>query len=195
MNLKMTQAWGWLVAAVLAAGMNTSYQDGGLHRVHELVDQLSYQVEHRSAAVLALASGHADRFLSEARLLTTTHETPSCPWAKALARVQAKVAPSKTAFDQPALDHAALDQVALDHFEAMSDRQVAQLERLDASRTRLEDRVQAQVRAQVAVQTAHIRIMTANLAPLPLRTIQLKAMRIRAIETPAVCRGRVRVGE
>jgi hypothetical protein len=190
MNLKMTQAWGWLVAAVLAAGMNASYHDGGLHRVHELVDQLSYQVEHRSAAVLDLASGHADRFLSEARLLTTTHETASCPWAKALARVQAKVAPSETVFD-----HAALDQTALNHFEAMSDRQVAQLERLDASRTRLEDRVQAQVRAQVAVQTAHIRIMTANLTPLPLRAIQFKAMRIRAIETPAVCRGRVRVGE
>ena len=185
MNLKVTQAWGWVVAAVLAAGLNASYHDGGLQRVHDLVDQLSYQVEHRSAAVLDLASGHADRFLSEARLLTTTHETASCPWAKALARVQAKVAPSKMVFDQ----------VALDHFEAMSDRQVAQLERLDASRTRLEDRVEAQVRAQVAVQTAHIRIMTANLAPLPLRAIQLKAMRIRAIETPAVCRGRIRVGE
>ena len=49
--MKMSQAYAWLAAGVLAAGLNASYNDGGLQRVHEMVDQ----VEHSSTAVLTLA--------------------------------------------------------------------------------------------------------------------------------------------
>src|SRR5580698_7294900 len=114
MNVKMTQAWGWLVAGVLAAGLNASYHDGGLQWAHQIADQFSYQVEHRSAAVLDLATGHADRFVSEARLLTARQETPSCPWTTAMARVQTNVAQS---------------QLGLDRFEALSAQEEAQVSR------------------------------------------------------------------
>ena len=60
-----TQAWGWLIAGVLAAGLNASYHDGGLQWAHEVAER----VGHGSSAVLALASGNAERFLSEAQLV------------------------------------------------------------------------------------------------------------------------------
>ena len=44
-----TQAWGWLAAAVLAAGLNSSYHDGGLQWAHEIVGS----VQHNTGAVLA----------------------------------------------------------------------------------------------------------------------------------------------
>ncbi len=66
MMTQMTQAWAWLTAGVLAAGLNASYHDGGLEWAHQVADR----VEHGSAAVLALASGRADQVLSQAQLLT-----------------------------------------------------------------------------------------------------------------------------
>jgi hypothetical protein len=189
MNVKMTQAWGWLVAGVLAAGLNASYHDGGLQWAHQMAEQLSYQVEHRSAAVLDLATGHADRFVSEARLLATQDETPFSPAATVLAevetkiqtkvqaKVQAKVARSKDRIDQTKLDQARLDQTKFDQatlassrfdrFEAISDRQEAELERLAAKRTRLVD----QVAARIEARTAHFRMTTANFAPDALKGI------------------------
>jgi len=175
MNVKMTQAWGWLVAGVLAAGLNASYHDGGLQWAHQMAEQLSYQVEHRSAAVLDLATGHADRFVSEARLLATRDETPSSPVATVLAevetkiqtKVQAKVARSKDRLDQSKLDQATLASSRFDRFEAISDRQEAELERLAAKRTRLVD----QVAARIEARTAHFRMTTANFAPDALKGI------------------------
>ena len=53
--MKMTQAWGWLVAAVLAAGLNASYHDGGLQWAHQIADR----VEQRST--VATGAGHRER--------------------------------------------------------------------------------------------------------------------------------------
>src|SRR5260370_40544720 len=89
----MTKAWGWLVAAVLAAGLNASYHDGGLQWAHQIADR----VEQRSAVALALVSGNANQFLAEARLLTTQTETASCPLTTTLAGVQNRIEPSETA--------------------------------------------------------------------------------------------------
>jgi hypothetical protein len=194
MNVKMTQAWGWLVAGVLAAGLNASYHDGGLQWAHQVTEQISYQVEHRSAAVLDLATGQADQFLSEARLLTAREETPSCPWATALARVQTRVARSRAEFDRARLDHARLDHArfdlaGLDRIEVMSDLQNAKLARLDANRQRLENRIETRVHAQVATQMAHFQV-AANFAPASLKAIQ-----IRPMQAPVVCRVRARVHE
>jgi hypothetical protein len=126
-----TQAWGWLAAAVVAAGLNASYHDGGLEWAHQVADRIGYN----SAAVLALASGRADQFVTEARLATAPDETASCSWSTALARVQTRVARRENAFAQ---------------VQAMSAREEAQLARLEASRARIE--------AQVAAQTARLRI-------------------------------------
>lgn len=54
--MKTTQAWGWLAAGVLAAGLNASYHDGGLPVAHEVVSRL----EHRSEVLLTLASARTE---------------------------------------------------------------------------------------------------------------------------------------
>ena len=114
-----TQAWGWLAAAVLAAGLNSSYHEGGMQWAHEIVDR----VGHNTGAVLALATGRADQFMAEARMLNVERHESQCPLAAALAQVQNSVDQSQAAFDG---------------FQAMSDREQAQLARLEANRARIE---------------------------------------------------------
>jgi hypothetical protein len=133
------QSWGWLAAAVVAAGLNASYHDGGLEWAHRVANQ----IEYNSAAVLALANGSADQFLTEARLVTASEETASCRWATALARVQNRVARTENEFA---------------HVQAMSAREKAQLARLEANRARIE--------ARVAAQTARIRIPAVAFNPV-----------------------------
>jgi len=128
--MKTNQAWGWLAAGVLAAGLNANYYDGGLQWAHHVADQ----VRHSSAAVLALASVRADQFLTEARVLAGRDKAPSCPWATTLARVQTSIARS---------------HVRSEAFEVMSARQEAQLAKLEANRERME--------AQIAAQRSHFR--------------------------------------
>jgi hypothetical protein len=139
MNSHITQAWGWLAAGVLAAGLNASYHDGGLQRVHQIADRF----EHNTATVVALASGRADQFRAEARLLNARDQTASCP----LTRVRSMIEQS------PAV------------FEVMSAREEGQLARFEANRARLETRI--------AARTAHLRIaafapMTVNAVSVPV---------------------------
>src|SRR5579859_237847 len=116
------QAWGWLATAVLAAGLNASYHDGGLQWAHEIVNRVKYN----SGAVLALATGNADQFVSQARVLTARGESSACPLANALTRVQTRIEQPDTEFAQ---------------FEMMSARQQAALARLEANRARIEAQV------------------------------------------------------
>lgn len=155
----MTQAWGWLTAGVLAAGLNASYHNGGLQWAHEIADH----VQHNTASVLALASGNATQFLSEAQAVTAKNEKSSCQLANKLARVQSRFASSEQARDE---------------FEVISAQEEAQLDRLEANR----DRIEAQVQAQVAAQTAHLRMASVAFAPVT----------VKAIAVPGVC-PRIRV--
>jgi hypothetical protein len=143
--MKMTQAWGWLVAAVLAAGLNASYHNGGLQWAHAIADR----VEQGSTAVLAQASGHAGQFLTEARLLTARTETASCPFATTMTQVQTRITRSS--------------ETSVERFDVMSAREERQLARLEANRARME--------AQLARQTAHIRIATAAFAPIAVKAM------------------------
>ena len=163
--MKMTQAWAWLAAGVLAAGLNASYHDGGLQWAHQVADR----VEHGSAAVLALASGRADQFLAEARLLTARDETASCPWATTLARVESRVDRSQAGWD------------------VMSAREEAQQARLEANRARME--------ARIAARTAHLRIATMDFAPITFRAvaapvicprIRVNVPRLPTIQAPVI---------
>src|SRR5277367_6623651 len=115
----MKQAWGWLMAGVVAAGLNASYHDGGFRLAHELTARVGHNVE----AALALASSRPEQFVSEARMLTAQEQTSSCRFATAMARVQTRVARSDAAWTR---------------FEGMSDREQA---RLDANRARIEAKI------------------------------------------------------
>jgi hypothetical protein len=177
-----TQAWGWLAAAVLAAGLNASYHDGGLQWAHEVADR----VEHSSAAVLALAGGHADQFLAEARLVSNPiassqiassqiapsqiasdeiasnktvaerDENPSCPWARAMARVQSKVAQT---------------EANLARVQAMSDRERA----IEEANFDLVQARRERMRARLVAQTDQIRATAAVFNPTVFKTTELSS--------------------
>jgi len=147
-----TQAWGWLAAAVLAAGLNSSYHEGGMQWAHEIVDR----VGHNTGAVLALATGRADQFMAEARMLNVERHELQCPLAAALAQVQNSVDQSQAAFDG---------------FQAMSDRQQAQLDRLEANRARIE--------AQVQAKLARVRLVETNFNPVVVQVPKITCPRVR----------------
>jgi hypothetical protein len=117
--MKTIQAWGWLTVGVLALGLNGFYHDGGLELAHRMVGRVVYS----SAAVVALASGRADQFLEQAKMVVARDEAQSCPLGTAMARLQARVART---------------DMGLARFEAMSAREQAQLARLEANRARIE---------------------------------------------------------
>ena len=117
--MKTTQAWGWLTAGVLALGLNGFYHDGGAEWAHRIVGRVVYS----SAAVVALASGRADQFLEQAKMVVVRDEIQSCPLSTAIARLQSRVARADR---------------GLASFDAMSARGQAQLARLEANRARIE---------------------------------------------------------
>src|SRR5260370_7461628 len=82
-TMAMKQGWYWLAAGVMALGMNGVYHDGGAEWAHRLLN--------RSAAVLALASGHSERFLASAQLFSAPEQTLPCRVATAMARFRTKM--------------------------------------------------------------------------------------------------------
>jgi hypothetical protein len=155
--MKTNQAWGWLAAGVLAAGLNASYYDGGLQWVHRIADR----VGQNSAAVLALASGRADQFLAEARMLTARNQTASCPFSSAMARVQSKIARSEAGF------------------EVMSAREEAQLARFEASRARIEAQT---ARIRIPAAAFNVRMTGASVCP----RVRVNVPRMPAVKIPPI---------
>jgi len=143
-----TQAWGWLGAAVLAAGLNASYHDGGLRWAHRMVDQ----VGHNTNAVLALATGHADQFMTEARYVTSPNELTPCRFAAAMQRAQ---------------EHIVRSDVQFARVQAISDRQMPQLARLQGNRARLQS------------QFAAMRIPAVDFAPVSISVPKIVCPRVR----------------
>ncbi|HZQ94904.1 MAG TPA: hypothetical protein VFA67_07835 [Candidatus Sulfotelmatobacter sp.] len=156
-----TQAWGWLAGAVLAAGLNASYHDGGLQWAHRAVEQ----VRHNSSAVMALATGRADQFLAEANLLAPRREAPSCPLTAALAEARTVVAPH---------------EFELQRIQIMSAREQAQLARLEANRARIEARV-----ARIHIPAAAFNPVVVQ-SPRICPRVRVNAPRIPAMKLPVM---------
>ena len=153
-----TQAWGWLAAAVVAAGLNASYHDGGLRWAHQVVNE----VTHNTSAVLALATGRADQFLAEAQAVEARRQSPSCPWSAAVAEARTMHVP---------------DEFQWQRLEAISARQQAQLARLEARRARVE----AQLRLPVETfNPGVVQVPGFSICP------RVKSPRLPAIKVPAV---------
>lgn len=131
-----TQAWGWLVAGVMALGLNGLYHDGGLGWAHQIADQ----VGSKAGYVLALATGRADEFLAQTQVFAARGESASSQIDNAVAVVQGRVARSQTSFSR---------------LETMVARQQAACARLEAHQARMEAK-RARMEALVAarVQTA-----------------------------------------
>ena len=155
-----TQAWGWLAVAVLAAGLNASYHDGGLQWAHQIADR----VQHNSMAVFALATGHADRFLTEARYVATPHELTPCRFTEDMARFDRGMARSRV------------------RFEVMEARQQIALARMQANRARMEAEVARVHIPAVAFTPVSIRVPEAPACP----RIRVSVPRIPQITIPSV---------
>lgn len=130
-----TQAWGWLVAGVVALGLNGIYQDGGAAWAHQVVGRVIDRVEAQVGPALAMATGRADLFLARTKLAAAQQETSSCRVETAVARVQSRILRSEN---------------APRHFEVMSARQEALMARLEANRARMESRLARMQFATVA---------------------------------------------
>jgi hypothetical protein len=156
-----TQAWGWLVAGVVALGLNGYYQDGGAPWAHQIVERMS----HDTQAVIALATGHADRLLAEARLASAQRESESCPWATTTSRIQAR------------MDRAQAE------VNAMSARRQAQLDRFQAQRNRMEAQ-RAQIESQIA--RMHVPAMTFTSVDVAVPNVDCPRIRIRVPRPPQV---------
>jgi len=139
--MKTTRPWEWLAAAVLAAGLNASYHDGGLRWAHQIVDG----IESNARITLAQASGRVDLLLAEARVLAGRQQPTACPWSAAVARVQSRLMRSEAVLDR------------------MSAREQAQLARLDANRARME--------AQFAAHGMRFDIPAATFAPVDFKAL------------------------
>jgi len=152
------------MAGVVAAGLNASYHDGGLQWAHQAVEQVSYNTR----AVLALASGNAEEFLSQARMLTARNETASCPLSTAMARIQAKFERTETIPDD---------------FEVMTAREQAQLARLEANRARIEARL-----ARIRIPVEAFRPMVVNIPAVSVDCPRVHVMvpRIPNVRVPMV---------
>jgi len=152
------QAWGWLATAVLAAGLNSSYHNGGLEWAHRVAGRIG----HNSNAVLALATGNADKFLAEAQIISA-QQSPSCPLSRALNEIRRSIAPSHSDFDQS---------------EAMSvqlrARQEAHLARIEANRARME------------AQIAHLNMANFNPAVVRIRRVVCPRIRISVPRMPVI---------
>ena len=159
-----TQAMGWLAAAVVAAGLNASYHQGGMQWAHRIADRVGY----KTGVVLALATGHADRLLADAQLAQAQNEVSSCRMHTALARAQSRIERSQARFE---------------HFdEVMAARQEIRAARVEAQRERIE------------AQIAKIRIPAVAMNPVVVPTpridvcprIQVRVPRMPVIKMPAM---------
>jgi len=136
-TMAMKQGWYWLAAGVMALGMNGVYHDGGAEWAHRLLN--------RSAAVLALASGHSERFLASAQLFSAPEQTLPCRVATAMARFRTKMART---------------QAGVAHFDAMTAQPEGGLARLEANRAQLEAG-----RERMEAQVARLDFASASLSP------------------------------
>jgi hypothetical protein len=189
-----TQAWGWLAAAVLAAGLNSSYHDGGLQWAHEIANS----VQHNANAVLALATGRADQFLAEARMLqldrsqnrafdaedtSVNVKVRHCPFAAAIARAQNSFDQSKAEFDD---------------LQALSAREQAELARLEANRARIEAEVEAKLasrqfaRDKVRFADDNFSVADSDFTPVVVQVPRIHCPRVH-VAIPRIPRVRVQI--
>jgi hypothetical protein len=191
------QASGWLIAGVMALGLNGFYHDGGFAWAHRAIAEF----EHNTTAVLALASGRADEFLAEVKPVVVHQESASCPIATAFARVQTKVAqlaqvaPAQTY--QVNLDRLLAAQVvASDRLQEMSDRRQAAIERAQAKQVEVQARIAAKmvrIQSMPALQYAsfetHCPQVHVHVPRVHVPEIQIPQVHIPQISVPAIDMG------
>jgi len=186
--MKTTQAWGWLTAAVMAAGLNASYHDGGLQWAHRIAGQFG----HSTRAVLALATERADQFLQEARLATHDSGAP-CAARVVLTRVQERVQGKIAGGRQQVAwvqEQVAGGEQGIAEIEEMSARQQERLARLEERRARIQERLaERSARCRVASAIHSTAFMVTPACPrvrVHVPAIQIPEIRVPEVRVPEV---------
>jgi len=159
-----TQAWGWLIAGVMALGLNGFYHDGGLEWAHEAAERTTSQ----ASAVLGLAGEKTDQFLADARVLMARYEAESverAPLADAQCRMQWAMAEVQTEMSRT--------QAERDRFAA---REQCRMARLEVNRARTEVRI--------AARTAHLNLARAAFNSAALNPVPPVCQRVRVSVAP-----------
>lgn len=180
------------MAGVVAAGLNAGFHQGGLRWAH----QIAQDVEHNSAAVIALASGRADEFLAQAHLLSISASKDPCATEQPLGIEVAELANTDMHLDLP---------VRANKLQADSDQQIQaevpenvqeevqeearQEVQRDMQRAHLEI-LRARAEAQVAQQSSHLREVSADFDSGLLRQISTE---FHLVKLPACSRIRISV--
>ena len=171
--MKTTQAWGWLAAGVLAAGLNAAYHDGGLEWARRDADR----IVERSRVVVVLASGRADRLLAEVRRLTAEDEEASNRANAVLARVQDNVD------EQVMANVEAKVQQNIVHCQA----QTARMEEMSARRQARLDLMRARMNERLALRTVRLNLAVAAFDRAHACTrVRVKVPRPPMFKIPAV---------
>jgi hypothetical protein len=188
-----TQAMGWLAMAVVAAGMNASYHQGGMRWAHQIVNQVGY----RTSAVIALATGNAEQFLAEAQLakaqvvneqVQARNEVSSCPFERTLTRVQNRIARSQERFDHFRFEH--FNDRFNDRFQAaMSAREAQERAQVEVQAARMEaqrDRIEAQL-AKIHIPAVAVNAVVAPTPKLDIcPRIRVSVPQIPEIKVPSM---------
>lgn len=169
--MKTTQAWGWLVAGVLALGLNGFYHDGGAVWAHRAVDGVVEGIAGRSGTLVNLVSERVDQFMGRAQVAAARNETASCRLGTVMARVQTKMARTQT---------------GMAHFEAMSARQEAALARVEVSRARIEAQVAGLRMMPVAFNTVEIPVVSCPRVRVSVPRVSVPRLPMVRIPAPAV---------
>lgn len=169
----MKTAWAWLAAGVVALGLNGFYQDGGAQWLHQRVGLAG----HRTEAVLALATGHVDRFLAEARLVAAQQSSVRCPFA------------AMTAVAEPV--HVYIRRIMSDSaradFDAGCDRGLARVERARAlDRARLDLQLARMDAASARLQAQWGRSSASAMVLHPM-VVRVPAVRLQDLPQTAYC--------
>ena len=96
--------------------------------------------------------------------------------------------------------------VAVAHFDAMSAREQAQMDRWQAQRDRIQARVQVQVDSQIARQMARVRVARAGMDSVEINPVEIRvacprvqvnvpAVRIPAVDIPEIQVPRVKISQ
>jgi hypothetical protein len=165
--MKITQAWAWLTAGVLALGLNGFYHDGGAAWAHRVVDRLA----DKSEALADLASERIDGFVGGANLVAARDETASCRLAAAMARFQTKIVRTQT---------------TMAHFEALSARQDAAMARVEVTRARIEAQVAGVRVAPVAFSAVTGPVLICPRVRVSVPRVEIPRLPVIKIPAPVV---------
>jgi hypothetical protein len=137
MAMKSKQGWGWLVAGVIALGLNGIYHDGGASWARRAIAPVIDRIEEQAGPVLAMAAGQADWFMAKTQAVRASEETASGRVATAVAHTSLQKSEVARARAKARID-------------VMSAREEAAMARIEANRARIEARMD-RVRFEPAV--------------------------------------------